>query len=616
MVEVEIINEIDEIEIDEEKIRTDNIIYMSNKEDEEGFNIISFSKDLNTGFLADIFKRDHNNKFIYNGSNLYYYNGTYWKKDDKLNEINNFIDTIFFKSMIKEINKHNLYCMGNLKGKELKQFIDNSYVISKSIAKLRNVNYRKDLIKDIQFKLHNDDIKFDEIPYLFSFNNKVFDLRQNKFIDPKPEYYISMTTGYNYIEEDNKDYKIKELEAIIEQILYTKTHRNLYLTLMATGLIGETLDKFIVVSGTGGNGKSVCSELIQHMMGSYCYIMPNSVLLDNKMSGPSPEKANSHQMRLIITREPPAKDNKNNNILLNCSIIKEMTGNSQINARLCNSNDTKILMKCTLMIETNKKPLLSECTQAMLRRLLDIPFKSSFIENYQYNELNKNGLLNPETTFIKNIFYTSNEFKEKYKFSIFHILAKYAKQYYDNNKIIDIDNEIINRNKLYLQSSDNFYVWFSSNYKMSKDADPITLKEVFEDYKRGDYYLNSTKAEKKQLTYKKFIEEFETNIFLQHFINKNEKKAYIVINHVKTEDNTDDNIEENNINNKDVIEDTTDYNTNTKGYDNNNNKLESKNKSKTINKKIDFDVFDEDIMDEEEEEKRINFINRLNKKTV
>jgi hypothetical protein len=582
MVEVELINEIDEIEIDEEKIRTDNIIYISNKEDDEGFNIISFGKDLNTGFLADIFKRDHNDKFIYNGSNLYYYNNTYWKKDDKLNEINNFIDTIFFKSMIKEINKYNEYCMGNLKGKELRQFIHNSYVITQSISKLRNVNYRKDLIKDIKFKLHNDDIKFDEIPHLFAFNNKVFDLRQNKFIEPKPEYYISMTTGYNYIEENNKDHKIKELEAIIEQILYTESHRDLYLTLMATGLIGETLDKFIVISGTGGNGKSVCSEIIQHMMGSYCYIMPNSVLLDNKMSGPSPEKANSHQMRLIITREPPSKDNKNNNILLNCSIIKEMTGNSQINARLCNSNDTKILMKCSLMIETNKKPLLSECTQAMLRRLLDIPFKSSFIENYQYNELNKNGLLNPKTTFIKNIYYTSNEFKEQYKFSIFHILARYAKQYYDNNKIIDIDNEIINRNKLYLQSSDNFYVWFSSNYKMSKDVPPLTFKEVFEDYKRGDFYLNSTKAEKKQLNYKKFIEEFETNIFLQHFISKNDKKAYIVINHIKKNE-TDEDEEE-------IIEKVKE--------DNNNNN------------------YDGDIMDEEEEEKRNNFINKINKKTV
>jgi phage/plasmid-associated DNA primase len=395
---MEVLNEINEI------IRDDNINYMSNNKDDEGFNIISFSKDLNTGFLADIFKRDHNNKFIYNGSNLYYYNNTYWKKDDKLNEINNFIDTIFFKSMIKQINKYNEYCMGNLKGKEYKEFLDNSYVIYKSIGKLRNVNYRKDLIKDIQHKLYNDDIKFDEIPHLFAFNNKIFDLKQNKFIDPKPEYYISMTTGYNYIEENNKDHKIMELEAVIEQILYTESHKKLYLTLMATGLIGETLDKFICVSGSGGNGKSVLSEAIQYMMGSYCYIMPNDVLINTKMGGPSPEKANANNKRLIITREPPAKDNKNNNMLLNCSVIKELTGGSEINARLCNSNDTKILMKCTLMIECNKKLLLSECTQAMLRRLIDIPFKSSFIENYQYNELNKNGLLNTESTFIKNIY--------------------------------------------------------------------------------------------------------------------------------------------------------------------------------------------------------------------
>jgi hypothetical protein len=53
----------------------------------------------------------------------------------------------------------------------------------------------------------NNEIQFDEDPYLFSFNNKLFDLKQNKFIEPKPEYYISLTCGYNFIERNEEDNK-------------------------------------------------------------------------------------------------------------------------------------------------------------------------------------------------------------------------------------------------------------------------------------------------------------------------------------------------------------------------------------------------------------------------
>ena len=37
--------------------------------------------------------------------------------------------------------------------------------------------------------LANNDIKFDENPYLFAFNNKIYYLKQGQFIEPKPELY-------------------------------------------------------------------------------------------------------------------------------------------------------------------------------------------------------------------------------------------------------------------------------------------------------------------------------------------------------------------------------------------------------------------------------------------
>jgi hypothetical protein len=41
-------------------------------------------------------------------------------------------------------------------------------------------------------------VEFDENPYLFAFNNVVFDLKEGKIIHPNPKQMISLTTGYDY----------------------------------------------------------------------------------------------------------------------------------------------------------------------------------------------------------------------------------------------------------------------------------------------------------------------------------------------------------------------------------------------------------------------------------
>ena len=517
------------------------LVYLETKKNLVSKNIIAFDKEpLSTGFYSDYFVYKYKDTFLYSNNKLYRYTGIYWKVDQNKSMINNFIDNTFYKDIQKEISKYNDYNQERMRNTKDKQELwDNVIKYRKQAEKLRSNNFRKDLIKDIEHKLNNNDIKFDEIPHLFCFNNKLFDLKENKFIDSKPEYYISLTTNYNYIEEPEEEQKQKreELENIIGTILQNESHRKLYLTLLSTSLIGEVLDKFIVISGAGGNGKSVMNELTQTMMGDYFYLIPNDILINaSKGSGPSPEKANLHNKRLTIAREPPTKDSNSDKLItINCSFIKELTGNSSINARLCNSNDTNVLIKTTLIIEMNKKPALSESTEAMLRRLIDIPFKSSFYEEHKLNELKQLNIYDEKNHFLRNKFYTSNEFKEKYKITIFNLLKDYVYDYYKNNKNIELDEEIIERNKLYLQSSDCFYIWFKENYKITKEANIIYMKDLFKDFKNGEYYLNTSKADKKNLSYKKFVEEFENNLFLKLFITKDKDKTYIIINHTKVD---------------------------------------------------------------------------------
>ena len=85
--------------------------------------------------------------------------------------------------------------------------------------------------------------------------------------------------------------------------------------------------------------------------------------------------------RLVIAREP------DRNLKFNCATIKEITGGNELNARLNHSNDTKVNLKLTFLLECNDKPQLNEVNDALARRILDIPFKCKFVNKEIYDDL-------------------------------------------------------------------------------------------------------------------------------------------------------------------------------------------------------------------------------------
>ena len=82
---------------------------------------------------------------------------------------------------------------------------------------------------------------------------------------------MNLTTGYDY-REPLKD-EIDEIKKILEKIFIKKEERELYLIILATGLYGQTLEKFILANGDGRNGKGFLNEFAQNMVGNYGYYM-------------------------------------------------------------------------------------------------------------------------------------------------------------------------------------------------------------------------------------------------------------------------------------------------------------------------------------------------------
>ena len=390
---------------------------------------IDWKNDITTGYLSDIFKIIFGDRFFLFDNILYCYNGIYWEKDNKQNSImNNFIDKDYYKSLIDNIINYEKEFMTDAieSGMEKSLIKAHTELIGKqkkSLLSLRSINYREGLVKDIKNKLYRDDIVFDKNPYLFCFKNKLFDLSKNKFIKPKPEYYISMTTGYNYedLDDETKDELIEELNKIIDTIFFQNDLKQLYLTILSTGMCGIPLEKFIISNGSGGNGKGLLNELVQSTIGEYAYILPSSIILNNLKTGGNPEIFNLNNKRLVICREPDYK------FKINCATLKELVGGTEINARTLYSDKTTTNLCMTFIMECNEKPKLNETSDALSRRIIDIPFKSRFVDKKVYDKLNEEQKIN---TAIINSYYKTKEFKEKYKTVLFLILKDYFYRYY------------------------------------------------------------------------------------------------------------------------------------------------------------------------------------------
>ncbi len=516
---------------DKNPITLGSLIYIIKETDETIYNKINTQKktkseynilfDLSTGNLGNYFKNIHKPKisFIFSNGKLYYFNGIYWKEDDIENKpiLNNYIDEVLYIELFKLYQKYELELQNKRedKSKELKE-------IKKNIQKLRDHQTRKKYIGDICCKLTNNDIIWNNKHNLFCFENKVYNIDENKFVEPKQDYYINMSCGYNY--NDNYDLNLlKDIENFINQIFPNPEIRNTYMTVASTSLSGLTLEQFTLANGCGGNGKGVLNELLLESIGNYSYVIQPNLLTSPIKLGSNPELANCDSKRLVLFREPEGE------YTFNCAVIKELTGGSEINARLNYSNKTKTKICMTLIGECNKKPKLSESGESIQRRLIDIHFEAKYVDKSEYNLLDEEERKN---VYVKNIYYKSPEFKEKYKQALFIILTKYYNNYKNNSYQLNIPDCVKFRNMEYMKMSDDYYNFIEDNFeKTDNKKDIIKLKEVYEIYKNTEDYSNLSKEQKRKNNYKNFTSNLETNLFIKRFIKTDSDKTKILTNY-------------------------------------------------------------------------------------
>ena len=268
--------------------------------------------------------------------------------------------------------------------KEHKQYEEKITTILKIASNCRNESKKKGMLASVKQLFYDKEFiqKSDQYNHLLSFDNGVFDFNEKKFRTGRPEDYITIGVGYDYIpiEQIKTKYQKeeREIKEFFTQIYPQQELSNFIWELLASLLIGGNLNqKFYIFIGKGSNGKSIVMDLIAEVMGEYCGVLPAQLITNerHKLGGTQTEMMALKNKRIAIASEPRKGDK------LNDGVMKELTGGTdKIVARGLYSNPVEFIPQFKPIVCTNNLYDIADKSDGVWRRIDKVDHISYFTD--------------------------------------------------------------------------------------------------------------------------------------------------------------------------------------------------------------------------------------------
>lgn len=267
---------------------------------------------------------------------------------------------------------------------------DNNRNYAKSIGdvmhRMKQTAFKENVMKECRELFTDCDNRFlnrlDINTSLICFNNGVYDLVLKEFRDGRPEDYITHNTGIDYIDYDENSPDVCELWTFLRQIMPISSVRERTLVFMSTLLNGSVKNEtFEVWSGSGGNGKSKLTELIEKALGNddngYAYKLPVSFLTNKRgaSNAAAPELVGLKGKRFASLQEP------GEGARINAGLMKEMTGGDRLTGRALFKMPINFKPEFKLVLMCNDKPSLPPHDEGVWRRVRVTEFPAKFCDD-------------------------------------------------------------------------------------------------------------------------------------------------------------------------------------------------------------------------------------------
>lgn len=253
--------------------------------------------------------------------------------------------------------------------------------INKMICNLKSAPYKNNIMKECMEVFYDKRFKekLDTNPYLFPFNNGVYDLKTNIFRSGRPEDFISKCSPIDYIELSEDSESVYNVYDFLEKVFPDKSVRKYFLDVSSDIFLGGNHQKHVYFwTGEGDNAKSVTQNIFEAMLGKLSIKFNTTVITGKKVQsgGANPELARAGGGVRMATLEEP-----NNDEMINIGILKNLSGNDKYYARDLfekGKEGREITPMFKLVFICNKLPKLKYSDKAVWNRIRVIPFESTF----------------------------------------------------------------------------------------------------------------------------------------------------------------------------------------------------------------------------------------------
>jgi P4 family phage/plasmid primase-like protien len=407
-----------------------------------------------------------------------------------------------------------------LDAEEKEEYLRKSKVLADIILKLKTTKFKDNIMREVMELFYNRTFynSLDTNVYLIGFENGIYDLKRQEFRDGRPDDYIGLSTGIDYIEYNEDSEETHEINNFLTQVLPNDKIREYVMVLLSSFLEGHNADeKFNIWTGCGSNGKSKITQLFEMSFGEYCITFPITLITGKRANSNSatPEIAQSKGKRYGIFQEPSENER------INIGLMKQLTGNDKIKARPLFKDPIEFIPQFKLLLVCNQMPSVPADDEAVWRRLEVVEYTSKFVDEP-----------NPENEheFEKDKYLV--EKLDKWKEHFMSLLINIFYKKYKLNKGLNVPNEVKKYTKSFQKNCDSFATYFDEiSFKTGIKSDIFDLSDTFEEYKtwHTDYYGTGSKqkvfGKKEYLTF--LNRYFPKNIIKKQHVNDKEPKFLI-----------------------------------------------------------------------------------------
>ena len=339
--------------------------------------------------------------------------------------------------------------------------------IKEMISQFDNNTYITDVIKRSFTNLYDANLitKLNSEPNMFPIREgRKINLRTLEVTERTKEDFFDYESDVDYLEKSD----LKHAEKFFSQVMKNKEARKFLQKILGYSITGENMARcFFIWFGHGANGKSVIMTLLDLILGCQYTQCDKSIFMKSKSStGASPEKMELMNRRVGAYSEGETAEN----IEMNTSIIKQITGKDKITGRHLYGNMVKFNSYIKLHMLTNYKPPL-DAEEAMKDRLVYIFMDSRFCKEPK----------------LKNEYKIDNDFvnklQTKYLSEVFTWICQGAKMFYDEGCSIDMPEDFKKRTEAIFKEQDSIETFITRAIKITGNKkDFIRKKELFTEY--------------------------------------------------------------------------------------------------------------------------------------